>query len=869
MQRSFYPLLCLMLCIQAISVHAQVFKGFKLLEKKKPEKAEIAFIRASGKPSQQDAVEYGFYKLHTKELRDAKNFNALLPTYQKLSNALKGFNALPEKYAKRFKKKGIVARDFQTAIGNLQTLALKLAQKSDSVLVLDDFKAEMGQEMSSSLSHRYDIVEDSLTRSNYKFQDYATLRSIYLQHRKSTNRLRLATDRKFVYRILFAYCRDYPLQDFPGFCKDLPIHWSCNDCYWSEFKDSLQTHQLSSLLNFMYDHPRSNLDQVISYAFEQPVNADLVAQAEALDAKNRERWLETQQSSKWLRGDFPLGISDEELVKLIKNYLKTTAPSNRSYWVLTECLELLHEKHSWPLAAELTRYAQPLYPYLSDTACVPSFGILNKDSIWFATTVHAFTLPEENLAYKKLATSTKMDDYSPVIKLDASVLYFASETNGEETPTLDIYASEKADTSWTVPTRIPALSGKEDQLPLSLALHGNLMLLKSGHKLCLSARNGNDKAWSNPSPVSSAINSFSWIGRGTLSENGQVLIYEAALDSFPLLTESNIDLYIAIFNPKTKTWSEPSLLNSIVNTPWQERAPFLHIDGESLYFTSYGNFGLEEQDLMVTTRLDSTWHNWSVPKPLGKQINGFSDDFTQGLSISSNGVQAYTSLNTTGLSRDLFMQELPSYDRPRRVKIIKGQIEKYQKSPWVKLVDAQTERVIDSTRSDANGEFLLLSIAGKSKQAIIYADDPDIYSTYVELDLDSIPDVGRLAENPITIGISEMVAQDIPIPLRYVQFGEQSDGVSARTQKELNWMTRFFLRRRMSFLLAGYADKKKPDPKSLSMRRAKNIKSYLSTKGLIDDRIWLQDFGEERPAMSAKNRVKIVENRHVEVYLKN
>lgn len=870
MKRFYYPIVLALFCLPTL-LSAQAIKGFKLLEKKKEEKAEKAFNRAMTKDSQKDAAVLGLYKLKLKNIRGAQNFRDLISPYAQLTLALEGFKSLPTKELERFKKKGIYTGDFQTSLSNLQNLALTLVLKSDSILALDHFKTTMGQSMTKQIDTKYQDNEQALVVSNYLFEDYQTLLSITKRHPMAAMKAKLCLDKKFIYRVLYAFCRDYPLSEFPSFCKDVPEHWSCNDCHWQEFNDSLSTKKLSSLLNFLYDYRLSNLDQIVLYALEQPINTSLVEQSNGLDSIGLLRWDEIRQSAKWMRGEFPAGMTDEALVKLLKNYLPNSAPSNRSYWALMAGLDWLHERESWPLAADLTRFAAPYYPYPKDSSlCVPHSGIINKDSLWFANTIHAFTLPSEQLKQERLSVSTKRSDHSPVLKLDGSTLFFAIASEGEDNSGLDIYSSEKVDTSWSAPKLIPALSGKEDQIPLALALHGNLMLLSADKKLCLSTRGANNQTWSKPKPVSDLVNHFPWVGRGTLSENGEALIFEAALDSFPFLIEGDVNLYLALYDPHSKSWSAPMLMNAIINTPWHEGAPYLHIDGETLYFRSHGHFGLAEQDLFVSTRLDSTWLNWSVPKPLGKHLNTFDDDFAEGLNISTNGLKAYFSgKGINGNPQDLYAQELPSYGRPRRMKIIKGQMEKYPKAPWVKLIDARTNQVIDSTRATATGEYLFLFAHGTAKEAIIFVDDPELYSTYVEINLDTLPDVYKLPENPITAGIVEMIAQEIPVPLRHLEFMTQSDLLSSQAQKELNWMTRFFLQKRLSFLLAGYADKSEADGKNLSMRRVKSIKAFLGSKGLVQDRMWLQDFGENKPAISMKNKIKVADTRHVEIFLKN
>lgn len=54
----------------------------------------------------------------------------------------------------------------------------------------------------------------------------------------------------------------------------------------------------------------------------------------------------------------------------------------------------------------------------------------------------------------------------------------------------------------------------------------------------------------------------------------------------------NTDIFYSIYNPLSRTWSTPKLLEGegrrIVNSPFAERSPFLSLDGTKLYFSSEG-----------------------------------------------------------------------------------------------------------------------------------------------------------------------------------------------------------------------------------------------------------------------------------------
>ena len=62
-------------------------------------------------------------------------------------------------------------------------------------------------------------------------------------------------------------------------------------------------------------------------------------------------------------------------------------------------------------------------------------------------------------------------------------------------------------------------------------------------------------------------------------------------------------------------------LGPAINTKGNERTPFLHSDGKTLYFSSDGHPGLGGIDVFRTVRQGDSWTKWSKPENLGKSIN--------------------------------------------------------------------------------------------------------------------------------------------------------------------------------------------------------------------------------------------------------
>ena len=83
------------------------------------------------------------------------------------------------------------------------------------------------------------------------------------------------------------------------------------------------------------------------------------------------------------------------------------------------------------------------------------------------------------------------------------------------------------------------------------------------------------------------------------------------------------DLYRCVRLPDL-SWSEPINLGPTVNTPFDEDSPFMSIDNKTLYYSSNGPLSMGEFDIFVT-RCDNEY-NWSPPINLGFPINSTGDD---------------------------------------------------------------------------------------------------------------------------------------------------------------------------------------------------------------------------------------------------
>ena len=84
-------------------------------------------------------------------------------------------------------------------------------------------------------------------------------------------------------------------------------------------------------------------------------------------------------------------------------------------------------------------------------------------------------------------------------------------------------------------------------------------------------------------------------------------------------------------------------LGAVVNTPYDEDAPFIHTDKKTLYFSSKGHQNMGKYDIFKTV-LEK--RSWSAPENLKYPINTVQDDIF--FVLAASGKVGYYSSSRSG-----------------------------------------------------------------------------------------------------------------------------------------------------------------------------------------------------------------------------
>ncbi len=196
---------------------------------------------------------------------------------------------------------------------------------------------------------------------------------------------------------------------------------------------------------------------------------------------------------------------------------------------------------------------------------------------------------------------------------------------------------------------------------------------------------GNDYTWTPLVNLGPNINDAStWDAQPTLSPDGKMLIYTRNGKINGVETGDN-DLFVS-YRDNNGNWSKSVPIDfyggeKIINTNAKDKSPFLHQDGETLYFISSSTEerkGVGGTDIFIS-KYNRKSKKWSRPKNIGYPINTKEDEI--GLFVSTNGQLAYFSSKSSGTNFDIYAFELPIDSKPDAVALVKGNLKDNKGNP--------------------------------------------------------------------------------------------------------------------------------------------------------------------------------------------
>lgn len=350
--------------------------------------------------------------------------------------------------------------------------------------------------------------------------------------------------------------------------------------------------------------------------------------------------------------------------------------------------------------------------------------------------------------------------------------------------------------------------------------------------------------WSAPRSVGDQINrNDSWESQPSVSANGDRLFFTSNRKG----GVGGLDLYMCV-RLEDGEWSRPSNLGNTVNSPKNEKTPFIHSDSETLYFTSDGHFGLGKFDIFyVRANGDSLWHE---PQNIGYPINSEEDDL--GLFVSLDGQKGYFASNKLrqGNGWDIYEFGLPEQARPAEVALIQGNLTdengEVVSDASMEIKNLKTREVTKIRVDKETGSYARAVKISKGEDHIVTVKKKGaaFSSKYISSDTQLKEPV---VEAPLQVAKLEIGKE---YKLNDINFATNSYTLDIAAKSVIDEFI-IFLKENPSLRadIQGHTDDvgDNNSNKTLSTNRAKTVYNYVVGHGIAASRLSFHGYGEQRP----------------------
>jgi outer membrane protein OmpA-like peptidoglycan-associated protein/tetratricopeptide (TPR) repeat protein len=459
--------------------------------------------------------------------------------------------------------------------------------------------------------------------------------------------------------------------------------------------------------------------------------------------------------------------------------------------------------------------------------------------------------------------------YFPVLTADETKIFFTRRESHEPQYDEDIYVSEKDSSGqWSFPFPISrTINTQYNEGTCTISADGKILIFTScmGRRnfgscdLFVSYREGID--WSRPVNMGENINSSSWDSQPALSADGRRLYFVSERPG----GEGKRDIWMSVTNEAGK-WDPAVNLGPQINTKEDDVSPFIHVNGQTLYFASKGRLGFGGYDLYSSELINGSW---TEPRNLGYPVNTPEDQVS--LFVTTNGQTAYYSLDSwtvqgTPTSMIYHFKMPEGITVTNKSYYVKGKIQdaetKESLKASVELMDVNSNQLISKVYSDSIfGEYTMVLTEGS--EYALYVEKPGYIfesrhfslpqgSAYKPIEMDFY--LNRIQTGATTV-------------LNNLFFDVDKYDLKPNSITELERIISYMKKNPdLKIGIRGHTDDTGTAEYNmrLSLKRAEAVYQYLVDHGTDPARLTFRGFGQTEPAYpndSEENRSK---NRRIE-----
>jgi outer membrane protein OmpA-like peptidoglycan-associated protein/tetratricopeptide (TPR) repeat protein len=449
------------------------------------------------------------------------------------------------------------------------------------------------------------------------------------------------------------------------------------------------------------------------------------------------------------------------------------------------------------------------------------------------------------------AINTKYHEYFPALTGDGATMIFSRVIESNE----DFYIAQKGKNGeWgiAVPMSNVINTKNYNEGAQSLSPDGMYLYFTGCNRpdsfgscdIYVSHKSG--KTWDAPFNLGNAVNSNCWDSQPAISPDGETLYFASnrpgGFGGYDLWKTSLKD---------DGTWNKPVNLGPEINTPYDENTPFMHPDGQTLYFSSDGWPGFGSKDIFVS-RIGPD-QKWTKPQNMGYPINTFNEE--TGLIVTPDGQEGLFSSNLKDGygDLDLYRFRMPASAKPKAITYVKGIVlDKATLEPLastVLVVNLATKmKQYNDYTAKQTGTFLAVMPIGGSYALNVSADGYLFYSDHFELK-DSVN-----GNKPVELKVYlERIKTGLNTTLKNIFFDTNKYELLPSSITELATLVELMKDNPgLNIEIQGYTDDVGNAELNLqlSKNRAKAVYDYLISEGIKLERLDYKGFGKTKAVAS-------------------
>ena len=478
----------------------------------------------------------------------------------------------------------------------------------------------------------------------------------------------------------------------------------------------------------------------------------------------------------------------------------------------------------------------------------------NRKIVMCKTGINLMATPI-NVKIKNMGKSVNSPygDYSPVLTADQTTMIFTTRrsqsTGGEILENgkyfEDIYISNYDGKNWSAATSIGnPINTDGNEASVGISPDGQEILIykddNGDGNIYSTSLNGD--VWSEPVKLNSNINSKHWEPSAFISADGQSIYFTSDRPG----GFGGRDIYVSQ-KKINGDWDKATNMGALINTEFDEDAPFIHPDGITLFFSSNGHNTMGGFDIFYSA-LSDDGAKWLAPTNVGYPINSPDDDVFY--VVSPDKTTAYYSSFKEGGLGEKDNYTITFLDQKKApLTLLKGLVKdpdgKVAKDVVITVTDNETGKIVGVYKpNNKTGQYLFILTPGKNYNIAYEADGFMFYSENREIaKKTNYYEVYKPIQLPLITTGSKIVLNNIFFDFDKATLRNTSNVELKNVLKFLNKYPNLIIE------IAGYTDSKgtKEYNVTLSNERALAVVNYLVLNKIPKERLTAKGYGEALP----------------------